>query len=144
MARKSSAAAANGLERLETARFNWEYLLKQPVVANEAVTIDPEGIKVRIAATKSEFIAGMEDDFNTPQALASIYELVREVNRWVQDKEFQLTTPNKALLAEALATFMELGAILGLVSTAQPESSASFGQEIEALIQERTHAKPED
>ena len=133
--------AANGLERLETARFNWEYLLKQPVVTNEASTIDPEGIKVRIAATKSEFIAGMEDDFNTPQALASIYELVREVNRWVQDKEFQLTTPNRALLAEALGTFMELGAVLGLVSTVQSESSASFDQEIEDLIKERAAAK---
>lgn len=137
-------AASKGLERLETAKFNWEHLLKQPVITGKVDEETLQTIQERITQTRDEFVAGMEDDFNTPQALASLYELVREVNRWTQEKEFQLTEENQKVIAEALSTLEELGGILGLF---QNEEAASPEQsdvaEIKALIEQRTQAKKE-
>lgn len=135
-------SAAKGLERLETARFNWEHLLKQGTVSGKLTEEQIQSIGERIHKTKEEFIAGMEDDFNTPQALASLYELVREVNRWTQEKEFQLTDKAKELISQALSTLLELGGILGLFNEDVQEAALDVAT-IEKLIAERTQAKKE-
>lgn len=135
-------AAARGLERLENAKFNWEHLLKQDPVAEDS---DQELSEIRnaIANAKDGFIAGMEDDFNTPQALAALYDLVREINRWTQDREFRLTAPAQNLLKDAYECLLVLGGeVLGLLGekeNGQPDSVES----IEALIASRTQAKKE-
>lgn len=136
-------AAARGLERLETARFNWEHLLKQPAVPGAMAEKNLGAIKVRLAVTREEFIAGMEDDFNTPQALASLYDLVREVNRWIQDRDFELTQNAKDLLGDALKTLNELGDILGIFITDTVAKTGADAAEIEALLERRIHAKKE-
>jgi cysteinyl-tRNA synthetase len=133
-------SAAKGLERLETAKFNWEHLIKQPAVPGELPGEQIKLIRERIGKTKEDFIAGMEDDFNTPQALASLYELVREVNRWTQEKEFQLTSGAKETVQQALEMLLELGAILGLFGEAEQESDLDPAM-IEDLIAQRTQAK---
>ncbi|HPO96512.1 MAG TPA: cysteine--tRNA ligase [Bacillota bacterium] len=136
-------AAARGLERLETAKFNWEHLLSQQLSGNDTDANEAEisSIKDRIAKTKQEFIAGMEDDFNTPQALASLYELVREVNRWTQDKAFSLTLVTKGALKEAYDVLVELGDVLGIFYQEQAGNPAIDVAEIESLIEQRTQAK---
>ncbi|HOP73634.1 MAG TPA: cysteine--tRNA ligase [Bacillota bacterium] len=137
-------AAAKGLERLETARFNWTHLLNQPAISGKSDEEMIQTIRKRIGQTRDEFVAGMDDDFNTPQALASLYELVREVNRWIQEKEFQLTEENQQVLTEALSTLDELGGILGLfLEEASTSPDQSDTAEIEALIAQRTQAKKE-
>jgi cysteinyl-tRNA synthetase len=137
--------AARGLERLETACFNWEYLLQQQgPVALTGVAADVALIKERIARTKTDFVAGMEDDFNTPQALSGLYELVREVNRWTREREFQLTPANREALAEALATLKSLGGeVLGLFAAPATAGTAIDTEAVEALIARRTQAKKE-
>lgn len=132
-------AAARGLERLENAKFNWEHLLKVEPVAGADASLDI--VKKAISRAKEEFIAGMEDDFNTPQALASIYDLVREVNRWIQEADFKLTPAAKDLLKEAYLTLVTLGGeVLGLFKEAQSEKKVDDG-EVEALISRRNEAK---
>ena len=141
--------AARGLERLETAAFNWNYLLQaknQEESGNEAGRNgELETLKARIAQTETDFIAAMEDDFNTPQALASLYELVREVNRLVQSPEFKPSTPSKALLGEALTRLTTLAGVMGI--NLDPETSsisaALSAAEIEEMIARRTQAKKE-
>jgi cysteinyl-tRNA synthetase len=143
-------AAAKGLERLETAVFNWNYLLKAETAsktANETVNSSEwEAVKAKLAQTEPDFIAAMEDDFNTPQALASLYELVREVNRLVQSSDFQPTAAAKNILIEALTLLTDLGGVLGInlaaaeVSQLNNELSAA---EIEDFIARRSQAKKE-
>lgn len=134
-------AAAHGLERLENARFNWEHLLKADPVSDSNSSFELNEIKKGIIKAREEFIAGMEDDFNTPQALASIYDLVREINRWTQEREFQLTDSAKSLLEEAYSCLTTLGGdVLGLFNDTQIEKVVDV-EEIEALISRRTEAK---
>lgn len=134
-------AAARGLERLENALFNWEYLLKAEPVSDDSVSLEP--IQKIIIQAKEDFIAGMEDDFNTPQALAGLYDLVREINRWTQDKDFRLTPAAKDLIKEAHSTLMTLGGeVLGLFGEDQSEAALDEAA-IEALISRRNEAKKE-
>ncbi len=134
-------AAAHGLERLENAKFNWEHLLRAELIGENDSQPELEGVKKAISQAEEDFIAGMEEDFNTPQALASLYDLVREINRWTQDREFQLTDSAKNLLKEALDCLTTLGGkVLGLFIETHNESSAA-DEEIEDLITSRAEAK---
>lgn len=134
-------AASRGLERLENAVFNWEHLLKQPVAAENSPMDDLEQVKNQINRTKEGFVAAMEDDFNTPQALANLYELVREVNRWTQEPAFRWTQPAALLLQQALDCLHELGGILGLFAKESAAASQISAAEIEELIARRAQAK---
>jgi cysteinyl-tRNA synthetase len=135
------SAAARGLERLETARFNWEHLLKQPTVPETGPNEGMTAIREQIDRTRREFVAGMEDDFNTPQALASLYDLVREVNRWTQERGFQWTAAVKELLGQAYDTLMELGDVLGLFAGEEASAQTLDPAAIESLIAQRAQAK---
>ena len=57
----------------------------------------------------TRFHAAMEDDFNTPEALAVCFELAREINRSRTD------APDRA--ARCAAALRQLGGILGLLQT---------------------------
>lgn len=136
--------AAKGLERLENAKFNWEHLLKQEAASGTAPArtreLHVQNITKWTQQTKADFIQAMEDDFNTPQALASLYDLVREVNRWTQSSDFQINTGSQELLKDALNCLLELGAILGLLSEEKNEAQMDASA-IEELIGKRVQAK---
>ena len=136
------ANAARGLERLENAKFNWEYLLKGGLVGEDTPQPDLEEISKAIRQAEEDFISGMEDDFNTPQALAGLYDLVREINRWNQEDGFQLTESAKNLLEEALSCLTTLGGeVLGIFEEAHEGPTDAADEEIEALIARRAEAK---
>jgi cysteinyl-tRNA synthetase len=75
----------------------------------------------------------MDDDLNTSAALASIFEMIREVNAAV-DQE-QVLRQNRAEILDALATF---DSVLGVIGDKQ---SMILGSEIAELIQERQQAR---
>ena len=96
------------------------------------------------SAAVSKFIAAMDDDFNTPEALAAIFELVRELNTAVAAKDDTLANT----LAEQVKS---LGDVLGLLSSDPNEflQAGSTGagegelsaEAIEQKIAERIEAK---
>ncbi|ROR32708.1 cysteine--tRNA ligase [Inmirania thermothiophila] len=100
----------------------------------------PEAEPAGAEAFEARFHAAMEDDFNTPEALAVLHELAREVNR-ARAEEAQ----RAAGLAAALR---RLGGILGLLQQ-DPEAylrGAGSGaglsdEEIERLVAERAEAR---
>lgn len=97
-----------------------------------------EGVE---AATDSEFgqrfFAAMDDDFNTPVALAVLFDLVRELNRMRAEDQSRVL-PLAALL-------VKLGGILGILQD-EPEDFLKSGNDvdeawIESMIQKRANAK---
>jgi len=60
-------AAARGAERLR-------FAARQPARGDAPLDFDPDGFRAR-------FIEAMDDDLNTPEALAALFDLAREVNR---------------------------------------------------------------
>jgi len=60
----------------------------------------------------NQFIAAMDDDFNTPKAIAILFELVTMVNDWLMPGQL----PNETSLQKVVTTFKEMGGtILGII-----------------------------
>ena len=72
---------------------------------------------------RSEFVDAMDDDFNTPRALAALFEMSKEINRFL-DEHKQVSTK---ILERACSDFSELGKALGLF---QKEKSHEIGVQI--------------
>jgi len=118
-------AAKNGLERIYNCIDNLDFLSEN---ASEGET--SAEIKNAMEGFKNKFIAAMEDDLNTADAISAIFEAVRYAN--------SMTSPNKSELEVAKATILELGNVLGLLKNT---GKGSLDSEIEALIAERTQAR---
>jgi cysteinyl-tRNA synthetase len=85
---------------------------------------------------RTRFIKAMDDDFNTAQALAALFDLAREINR--ADEAGQNAQ-------QARETLQELGGVLGLTFK-QPEEEpldAELQEQVNKLITERTAARKE-
>ncbi len=120
------------LNRLYTCRDSLDFELKNSADAEH------DGDKAIIDGFnkyREQFIAAMDDDLNTADAIASIFELVRDINTNVVGK-----TPSKALVEGAIAMFDELTGVLGLVYNRKTETLDS---DVEALIEARTNARKE-
>ncbi|KJK03600.1 cysteinyl-tRNA synthetase [Pseudomonas sp. 21] len=85
------------------------------------------------------FGAAMDDDFGTPEAVAVLFEMVREVNR--------LRDSDSAAAAALAARVRELGALLGVLQLDADEflQAGAAGKvdaaQVEALIQARLDAR---
>jgi cysteinyl-tRNA synthetase len=64
----------------------------------------------RIEKLRAEFVEAMDEDFNTPRALAALFDLSREINKFLGEQEQM----NNELLKEVYNGFLELGRVLGL------------------------------
>ena len=116
--------AKNSIERLYTCRNNIDFALQNAEEGGEA----PAFIEER----KNEFVAAMEDDLNTADALAAVFVLVRDINTLIANGA------KKAELEACADMFDQLTGVLGLVYNRKTEALDS---EIEALIEERTNAR---
>ena len=122
----------SALNRLYTCRDSLDFKLKN------AADAEHDGDKAIIDGFdkyREQFISAMDDDLNTADAIASIFELVRDINTNVVGK-----TPSKALVEGAIAMFDELTGVLGLVYNRKTETLDS---DVEALIEARTNARKE-
>lgn len=82
---------------------------------------------------RQQFIDAMSDDLNTADAIAALFELVRDINSNVI-----AANANKGSVEEAIKVFDELAGVLGLVYDRKKDS---LDDEIEALIEQRTQAR---
>ena len=86
------------------------------------------GFSGSLGAFRERYVAAMDDDFNTVDALAAIHDLVSEANRFRADA----TGQDRLALRDAIALLRELGAPLGLFQ----ETRATAGSSIEAGLVE--------
>lgn len=122
----------SALNRLYTCRDSLDFELKN---ASDAEHDGDRAIIDGFGKYREQFIDAMDDDLNTADAIASIFELVRDINTNVVGK-----TPSKALVEGAISVFDELTGVLGLVYNRKTEKLDS---DIEALIEARTNARKE-
>lgn len=140
--------AVHSVERLRNFKSRLE-MAQLPAGRNE-------NIHALAEKTKAQMTAGLQDDLNTAQALAAIFDMVRETNG-VADRN-ELRQDDKAPLLDALRQFDEIFAVLkdddgekmaraaewakahGLETEALSASSIADA-EVERLIADRTAAK---
>ena len=81
---------------------------------------------------RERFIAAMDDDLNTADAVAVLFDLVRDINTYI-------TSPHgKASLEAAAKLFDELTDVLGILYNRKKES---LDDEVEAMIAARQQAR---
>jgi cysteinyl-tRNA synthetase len=122
-------AAEKSLERLKAA------LRPAPSpLSRGAASAVVEGLASQAESTKESFVTVMDDDFNTPLALAALYELVKAINT-ARDNG-----ANDEQLKPAQSTLRELADVVGL-RLQEKQGSSDAEAQVEALIAERTEAR---
>ncbi|OLD49170.1 MAG: cysteine--tRNA ligase [Armatimonadetes bacterium 13_1_40CM_3_65_7] len=121
-------AAARGLERLRTALANAE-----EAIARADDREDP-GLSEAARRAREAFERAMDDDVNTPQALAALFALAAEVNR-VADAAIKGTMKGRAGLWVAADTLRELAQVLGL-SLRRPGLTPDLLPDLHAVLAE--------
>ena len=89
----------------------------------------------QLDARRDQFIAAMDDDLNTADAIAAVFEAVRDINSAIVGKNASAQT-----VAYAAKVFDELTGVLGLVYNRKAEV---LDEDIDAMIQARTNARKE-
>ena len=119
-----------GYERIATAIETLEFLKtngSDEAMADEAAKI------ASLDKHREKFIEVMDDDLNTADGIAAIFELVSEINLDVKDGA------SKSFAEEALKRIRELTDVLGLFGGKDEEEG--LGDDIQALIDERQAAR---
>ena len=125
-------AAKSGLERIHNAADNLLFLAQH--AADDKMSDEERKVLEEAAEFTKKFEAAMEDDFNTADAIAAVFELVKYCNMHVGEG-------SSAKLARALYDQMKtLCDVLGIILEKEPEI---LDEEIERLIEERQQARKE-
>ena len=125
-------AAKSGLDRIITATDNLKFLADN--AKTETLTSNEEDALTKTQDYVAAFEKAMDDDFNTADAIAAIFDLVKYAN----------TTANgdssKAYVTALYELIVKLADVLGIVVEKKEEL---LDADIEALIQERQVARKE-
>lgn len=123
--------AKASLGRLENARDNLKFLAE----TQEGNTTEAEKYALNdFEKFRVKFKDAMDDDLNTADAIAAIFELVTEINKDVKDG------CSKEMAEKSLGILLELTGVLGLLET---EKDESVDDEISKLVEERQQARAE-
>jgi cysteinyl-tRNA synthetase len=119
----------HGLERLYNSKNNLEFLLGK----TESRELSAEDVKIleTIEQYKEKFISGMEDDLNTADAIAAVFELVKYTNT-----NF-LETTNKKVIQYSYDILLELTKVLGILG----KKDELLEDDILKLIEKRSQAR---
>lgn len=124
--------AKAGLERITNLRDNLKYLAglkKGEFTAQEKEFLDS------LSKYQDEFVAAMEDDLNTADAITAIFEMVTAINTYIRND------CSSAFAEEALKVLLKFSNVLGLLEADSKEEEIS--DEIKNLIEERQNARKE-
>ena len=117
-------ACKASLERLYTCRDNLDFAI-------ENAHGDDEALVEKAAAAREKFCAAMDDDLNTPDALAALFDFVREINTLAPQS-------SRAALEAAADAFDALTGVLGILYNRKKDEIPA---DILALVDERAAAK---
>ena len=124
-------SAKASLERMYTCRDNLDFAIENAPAENQG---GEEEFLAMLSEKKQAFITAMDDDLNTADAVAVIFDLVREINTFI-------TAPHaKSALEAAAELFDALTDVLGILYNRKKES---LEEEVEQLIAARQAARKE-
>ena len=118
------------LQRLYTCRDGIDFEIKNAPDGE----LD-ENIKAQFDKRVEQFIKAMDDDLNTADGIAAVFELARDINTLVVGNGV-----TKATAEYAAKIFDELTGVLGLVYNRKTET---LDEDIDAMIEARTKARKE-
>lgn len=118
----------SALDRLYTCRDSLDFALK-----NAKNIADDEELINQLNGRREQFITAMDDDLNTADGIAAIFDLVKDINTKILDKDV-----SKNVCETAAKVFDELCGVLGILYN---RKSNDIDSEIEELIEQRQQAR---
>ena len=115
----------NSLERLYTCRENLDFALSKTAFGTD------ETLTAKADEARAKFCKAMDDDLNTPDALAAVFDLVKEINTLS-------AASSKAALEAAAKAFDEITGVLGLMYNRKKDEVPA---EVTELVEKRAAAK---
>ena len=113
----------------------------QPIARREAGDFDPQDdpLLLETAARRQSYLAKMDDDFNTGGAVSELFDLVRALNKYIDQQGLEGAQPADAAELSALdrgvATLRELTALLGLFREPPQKTAAADDSLVDQLMQ---------
>ena len=114
----------NSLERLYTCRDNLDFAI-------EHAHGDSDALVEKAGQARQKFITAMDDDLNTPDALAALFDFVKDINT-LSD------AVSRPALEQAAQMFDELAGVLGLLYNRKKDEVPA---EVIDLVNQRAAAK---
>lgn len=117
----------SALARFYNCRESLDFAIK-----NAPDGVPDEALKETFEGRRTQFEKAMEDDLNTADAIAALFDLTRDINTYIAG------TPNKQTLEYGAALFDTLADVLGLVYV---RADNTLDAEVEILIAARAEAR---
>jgi len=124
--------AKAGLERLTNARDNAEFIMSKL----EDTKMSDSEVKLvdELNSYKTKFIEAMDDDLNTSDAIAAIFELAKFMNTNIKD------TSSNEFIGLNVDLFNELTGVLNIANKSV-EKNDDLARIVEEMIEKRAQAK---
>ncbi|HEX9058725.1 MAG TPA: cysteine--tRNA ligase [Clostridia bacterium] len=122
--------AKNGLERIYTCFSNMEYLKEH--AESTGISESEKALSQNLEGIKNRFVEAMDDDLNTADALAAIFDAVRELNTALLGSK-----PSKEIIDLGYSVLLEMCGVLGI----SPKKEESLDQKVQELIDKRQKAR---
>jgi cysteinyl-tRNA synthetase len=123
-------SAKVSVERIYNTIANLENLLDE--VKLETSNEDEKAYLDSLNKHRDKYIERMDDDFNTADAITSIFDLIKDINTNIS------AISSKEAITKALELIRELGGPLGML---QKSTKISLEDEIEQLVEQRQQAR---
>jgi cysteinyl-tRNA synthetase len=121
------------LQRLYTTLDNLTFISQNSDA--ETLTASESAVLSGLGKYREAFIAAMDEDLNTADAIAAVFDLARALNSAASNN------PSREFAVQGIAKLRELTDVLGILyGTSEPQS---LDAEIEALIEQRQTARKE-
>lgn len=131
-------SAKASYERIVTCMENLNFRIanaKKAEVGKEALAEAEQAVLAEAEKCRAEFEKAMDDDFNTADALAGIFDLVKVINTETNE------TSSLALLEALKKELLELCGVLGLIAERENGASEDEAAWVEEKIKERQDAR---
>ncbi|SMC31833.1 cysteinyl-tRNA synthetase [Oscillospiraceae bacterium] len=123
-------ASQTGLQRIATCAANLKFNIESDAYNGDDASAS-EAVKAAAQEAHDSFVAHMDDDLNTADAITDIYTLVKAANTAIDNKA------SKEALQVALDMLNEITGVLGIVLKVEEDIPA----EITELVEQRAAAK---
>lgn len=135
-------------ERLQEAESGFERIRNLCIFLDECrgegggTASTPESAELRalVGEVRDDFLAGMDDDFNSAEAIGHVFRLVREVNR-VRATDESALRRDGGTIGAVIDAFRMFDSILGLFKGGLPRAERDVPVEVRRLVEEREEAR---
>ncbi len=131
--RELMESAKSSYERMVNCAGNLDFLIGSASAGD--IREEEKELLAAADAFRGKFEEAMDDDFNTADAISSVFDLVRWINQNVNESS------SRAFLEEVRHELLELADVLGLILDRKPEVEEDEASYIEAKIEERQAAR---